>query len=532
MGSACCVAARERTLPNRTGGETLHRNLTCSPSWSFRWDNQRCMADEIEEPSYQMSNRVSRNVSMERRGTLGSGRRKISNQRSALERENYETPTSQKSPIHEVTGRNMMIPSSEGSNGLIIPTNAPHLKGAGLHGLVVSSRFAISVCVVCLILFCVVAVDISNAGTYSTEAKNLAELPDIVDSSAPKLSFCIPSPFSPPITKTLSGRGHLLPSNSTPSRRARHSPGHQLLRQVSDSRILGLKSPNNYSMSEGRSSFVLSTCSNDLTAGSYGGSSDGWSMRTFSELVASSQRERWSFDSEHFESGDGKISRCSSRFSYSPSIDTRTCGACSKLLAERSSWSSNEISVAAVLVCGHVYHAECLETLTPETDRYDPACPICMVGEKQVSKMSRKALRAEAELMAKHRKLFKNRVKDSFVEGGCNDFNLQESAKREGKAPKLEPSSSWRSSLAKPFLKRHLSIGSKWGRSLSENGSARKKGFWSLSLTPKGLREKLVRLLHKSGFQAPGAIKSQLLKLEILHPLSKVYESNGESSKS
>ncbi|KAK8624388.1 hypothetical protein V6N13_065733 [Hibiscus sabdariffa] len=479
MGSACCVAARERTLPNRTGGETLHRNLTRSPSWSFRWDNQRCVADEIEEPSYQMSNRVSRNVSMERRGTLGSGRRKISDQRSALERENYETPTSQKSPIHEVRGRDMMIPSS----------------------------------------------DISKAGTYSTEAKNLVESPGTVDPSAPKLSFCIPSPFSPPITKTLSGRCHLLPSNSTPSRRACHSPGHRLLRQVSDSRILGLKSPNNYSLSEGRSSFVLSTCSNDLTAGSYGGSSDGWSMRTFSELVASSQRERWSFDSEHFGSGDGKISRCSSRFSYSPSIDTRTCGACSKLLAERSSWSSNEISVAAVLVCGHVYHAECLETLTPETDRYDPACPICMVGEKQVSKMSRKALRAEAELMAKHHKLFKNIVKDRFVEGGCNDFNLQQSAKREGKAPKLEPSSSWRSSLAKPFLKRHLSIGSKWGRSLSENDSARKKGFWSLSLTSKGLREKLIRLLHKSGFQAPGAMKSQLLKLEILHPLSK--PSNG-----
>ncbi|KAE8665196.1 protein TIC 20-I [Hibiscus syriacus] len=431
MGSVCCVAARDRTLPKRTGGETLHRNLTCSPSWSLRRDNQRCVADEIEEPSYQMSNRVSRNVSMERRGTLGSGRRKVSDQGSALGIENYETPTSQKSPIHEVTGRNMMNPSSE----------------------------------------------ISRASNYSTEAKNLAESPDIVDSSAPKLSFCVPSPFSPPITKTFSGRGHLLPSNSTPSRRACFSPGHRLLRQVSDSRILGLKSPNNYSMSEGRSSFVLSTCSNDLTAGSYGGSCDGWSMRTFSELVASSQRERLSFDSEHFGSGDGKISQCSSRFSYSPSIDAQTCGACSKLLAERSSLGNNEISVAAVLICGHVYHAECLETMTPETEKYDPACPICMIGEKQVSKIYRKALRGEAELMARRLKLFKNRVKDSFVEVGCNDFNHQQSAKREGKALKLEPSSSWRSSLTKSFLKRHFSIGSKWGRSLSENESARKKGF-------------------------------------------------------
>ncbi|XP_039050127.1 uncharacterized protein LOC120191222 [Hibiscus syriacus] len=431
MGSACCVAARERTLPKRTGGETLHGNLTCSPSWSFRWDNRRCVADEFEEPSYQMSSRVSRSVSMERREKLGSGRRKVSNQRSALEIENYETPTSQKLSIREDTGGNMMIPSS----------------------------------------------DITRESNYSTEAKNLAESPDIVDSSAPKLSFCTSPPFSPPITKTLSGRGHLLPPNSTPSRQAHHSPVHRLLRQVSDSRILELISPNTYSMSEGRSSFVLPTCSNDLTAGSYGGSSDGWSMRTFSELVASSQRERWSLDSEHFDSGDGKMSRCSSRFSYSPFIDTRSCGACSKLLSERS-LCGNDISVVAVLVCGHVYHAECLETMTPESDRYDPACLICMVGEKQVSKMSRKALKAEAGLMTKHLKLFKNRVKDSFVEGGCNDFNHQQSAKREGKAPKLEPSSSQRSSLAKPFLKGHFSIGSKWGRSLSGNDSARKKGFW------------------------------------------------------
>lgn len=112
MGSACCVAARERTLPKRTGVETLHRNATCSPSWSFQWDSRRCVADEIEEPSYQVSNRASRNVSMERKGTLGSGRRHISDQRNELEIENYEIPTSQKFPIREDTSRNMMTPSS------------------------------------------------------------------------------------------------------------------------------------------------------------------------------------------------------------------------------------------------------------------------------------------------------------------------------------------------------------------------------------------------------------------------------------
>ncbi|XVE69826.1 hypothetical protein DITRI_Ditri10aG0022900 [Diplodiscus trichospermus] len=77
--------------------------------------------------------------------------------------------------------------------------------------------------------------------------------------------------------------------------------------------------------------------------------------------------------------------------------------------------------------------------------------------------MSRKALKAEAELRAKHLKLLKNRVIDSFVDGSCDDSDHQQNAKREGKAPNLKPSSSRRSPLAKPFLKRHFSIGSKRG---------------------------------------------------------------------
>ncbi|GLT41099.1 hypothetical protein SLA2020_151890 [Shorea laevis] len=426
MGSACCVAARERTIPSRTQSQPLHRNITCSPSWSFRWDNRRRVAGEIEEPSYQGSHGISRDVSMEMKGVLGSGRGNLSDQGSPLE--NSGTPTSEKSPAHE-GGRNLLTPHSE----------------------------------------------ISTASNYSTEVRNLAESPDNADSSAPKLSIPMTSSLSQQITDTTCIHPH--PANSTPSRRACRSPGHQLLRQVSDSRILGLKSPNNCSLSEGRSSFVLSACSNDLMAGSHG--SDGWSMRTFSELVASSQRERWSFDSEHFGPGPGKISGCSSRFSYSPSIDLQTCGACTKLLTERSSWTSNELSAVAVLVCGHVYHAECLEIMTPEADRYDPPCPICTIGEKQVLKMSKKALKAEAEFKLKNLKMLRNRVVDSYVDGDCDDFHHQRNAKREGKAPKLEPSSSTRSSLAKPFLKRHFSIGSRWGRSLLENDSARKKGFWA-----------------------------------------------------
>lgn len=310
------------------------------------------------------------------------------------------------------------------------------------------------------------------------------ESPEIAESSVPNRLFSIPSVFSTPTTDLLSNHNYRNLPNSASSRWPHRSPGHPLLRQISDSRILGLKSPDN-SISEGRPSFVLSTCSNDMATGSQCGSSDGWSMRTFSELVASSQKECWSFDSEYLGLGRDKISGSSSRFSYSPSADLHSCGACSKLLTERSAWSnqkfiaSSDVSVVAVLFCGHAYHAECLETMTPEEDSYDPACPICMVGEKHLSKLSKKGLQTESAIKAKNHKISRNRVVDSYLDGGLDVFDRQKDIKWNGKVSKMEPSSSSRSSFGKPFLRQHFPLGSKWSRSLSENDSARKKGFWA-----------------------------------------------------
>lgn len=110
MGSACCVPAKDHTLVNRIGGESLHRNTVCSPSWSFRWDRWGRVAGESEDPSFHSSHRVNRNVSMELKGSLSSERGHLSDVGSTLE--NSVTPMSQKSPIHEHLVANQMAPSS------------------------------------------------------------------------------------------------------------------------------------------------------------------------------------------------------------------------------------------------------------------------------------------------------------------------------------------------------------------------------------------------------------------------------------
>lgn len=58
------------------------------------------------------------------------------------------------------------------------------------------------------------------------------------------------------------------------------------------------------------------------------------------------------------------------------------CGICQKLFRRKSCFlgntvSSSEYNVVAVLVCGHVYHADCLEQRTSLEDVRDPPCLLC-----------------------------------------------------------------------------------------------------------------------------------------------------------
>ena len=115
MGAACCVAARDKDFPSTTGCQALHRNSGCSPTLSFRWDNRRRVAGEIEDLSCQMSCGVSRDVSVEMKGTLGSDRGNLSDGLSPLE--SFGTPISLKSPVHE--GMGVILTAQPSGKGLL-----------------------------------------------------------------------------------------------------------------------------------------------------------------------------------------------------------------------------------------------------------------------------------------------------------------------------------------------------------------------------------------------------------------------------
>ncbi|GMI92818.1 hypothetical protein HRI_002951000 [Hibiscus trionum] len=65
------------------------------------------------------------------------------------------------------------------------------------------------------------------------------------------------------------------------------------------------------------------------------------------------------------------------------------CGICQKHLRRKPYFlghtlASAEFSVVAVLVCGHAYHADCLEQRTSFENRRDPPCPLCSGSPSQV----------------------------------------------------------------------------------------------------------------------------------------------------
>ncbi|OIW16857.1 hypothetical protein TanjilG_31258 [Lupinus angustifolius] len=76
------------------------------------------------------------------------------------------------------------------------------------------------------------------------------------------------------------------------------------------------------------------------------------------------------------------------------------CSLCERFLSQRSPWSSRRIMrsgvmpTTGVLPCCHVFHAECLEQMTPKTWKNDPPCPVCVRREEENSPDQRSLLRS------------------------------------------------------------------------------------------------------------------------------------------
>ncbi|KAK3446365.1 hypothetical protein EUGRSUZ_A02078 [Eucalyptus grandis] len=110
------------------------------------------------------------------------------------------------------------------------------------------------------------------------------------------------------------------------------------------------------------------------------------------DLNTSSRRDgfRWSNASSYDLGFDGErcvitdnTDREETASPHGRGVDQK-CGICGKLLQQKSPWSShrilrgNDMPIAGVLPCSHVFHADCLEHMTPKTQIHDPPCPLCL----------------------------------------------------------------------------------------------------------------------------------------------------------
>ncbi|XP_061350870.1 uncharacterized protein LOC133295949 [Gastrolobium bilobum] len=143
-------------------------------------------------------------------------------------------------------------------------------------------------------------------------------------------------------------------------KRSRHYYGHQYSRRNSANHA-------NASSSRGKG-----TSSYD----------DGLSFKLASQPNSLSRQQHAEYREKTFSRPERIRSSSLVMDSVSPDVVNMVCGICEKPLRRKlnflgSSLSCCELSVVAVLVCGHVYHADCLEQRTSLEELRDPPCPMC-----------------------------------------------------------------------------------------------------------------------------------------------------------
>ncbi|KAK4803793.1 hypothetical protein SAY86_003610 [Trapa natans] len=404
-----------------------------SPTWSFRWENRGRVAGEEASIGW-----LSDGISGNNCSDIKCETSYASEDGSSLDSYSFQRRTWPKSPFSE---------------------------GTFVHGRTPPSEQSIS----------------RNVSMDANLEQVSKEYSTVSVSSPAKLSFSSLPSTSSIVASPPSSQVHTQPSCSYPSRHTQRFPKDGG-KQGSDGVIPDLM-PSNVHLSTEEKLVFPSWC-DESTRGSYGGSSDSCSVNASSGALAFSNGKNWSLYGDSFHE---KLSKSSCQVSAYTSSDRQTCWICSKLLTDKSVWNTqkivanNELSVVAILECGHTYHADCLESMTTEIDKYDPSCPICTFGEKQTAKMSEKALKAELEMMVKKGKRWRNQVSDIELDINYASLDHRKGSRFEEKGLRLGSSSSTRSSSSKPFLRRHLSFGSKGSRPLSENPSTRKGFFWSKS---------------------------------------------------
>lgn len=104
-------------------------------------------------------------------------------------------------------------------------------------------------------------------------------------------------------------------------------------------------------------------------------------------------------DRHHLSSTSGSLDLTEASEPFDHDLPSRSrspadcfrCGLCERFLSQRSPWSSRRIikngdmPVTGVLSCRHVFHAECLDQITPKARKNDPQCPICVKIEEENS---------------------------------------------------------------------------------------------------------------------------------------------------